>query len=319
MNVTPPRLSVIIPAHNAASVLGEQLEALRVQEGADPFEVLVCDNNSTDSTAQLALDEARSLDLRVVDASGPASASHARNRGAVAAAGEILLFCDADDLVDPHWVVELSAPLSRGADVLVAGALHHQRFNDADVLRAYDIGPDPDRASVPEESSTPPPYAGYLPTVPGNGFAVRRDRYLALHGMDHSYPGGAEETDFAWCAQLAGVRVVVRPRAVVHYRLKDAPRPLFRQQRIQNFARILLWTRYRERGMSGPSTAYSLGEVARHLPGLLRRQSRADRLRTARILGGNVGALQGILAFRILRRSPTPRTEEIAPTEAPGR
>ena len=137
--------------------------------------------------------------------------------------------------------------------------------------------------------------------------------------MDHSYPGGAEETDFAWRAQLAGVRVVVRPRAVVHYRLKDAPRPLFRQQRIQNFARVLLWTRYRERGMSGPSTAYSLGEVARHLPGLLRRQSRADRLRTARILGGNVGAWQGILAFRILRRSPTPRTEEIAPTEAPGR
>ena len=166
MNVTPPRLSVIIPAHNAASVLGEQLEALRVQEGADPFEVLVCDNNSTDSTAQLALDEARSLDLRVVDASGPASASHARNRGAVAAAGEILLFCDADDLVDPHWVVELSAPLSRGADVLVAGALHHQRFNDADVLRAYDIGPDPDRASVPEESSTPPPYADTSPRFP---------------------------------------------------------------------------------------------------------------------------------------------------------
>lgn len=319
MNHTPPRLSVIIPAHNAASVLGEQLEALRAQEEAEPFEVLVCDNNSTDGTAQFALDEARSLGLRIVDASGPASASHARNRGAAAAAGEILLFCDADDLVDPHWVLELSAPLSRGADVLVAGALHHQHFNDAEVLRAYGIGPDPDPASVAEESPEPPPYAGYLPTVPGNSFAVRRDRYLELLGMDRSYPGGAEETDFAWRAQLAGVRVVVRPRAIVHYRLKDAPRPLFRQQRIQNFARILLWTRFRDQGMTGPSTAYSLSEVARRLPGLLRRQSRADRLRTARILGGNVGALQGILTFRILRRSPTPRTAEVSPSEAPGR
>ncbi|MCT2297103.1 glycosyltransferase [Brachybacterium muris] len=319
MSETPPRLSVIIPAHNAASVLGEQLEALRAQEGAEPFEVLVSDNNSTDGTARLALDEAGSLNLRVVDASGPASASHARNRGAAAAAGEILLFCDADDLVDRLWVQELSEPLSHGADVLVAAALHHQRFNDAEVLRAYDIGPDPDPDSVTEESPEPPPYAGYLPTVPGNGFAVRRDRYLALRGMDHSYPGGAEETDFAWRAQLEGVRVVVCPRAVVHYRLKDSPRPLFRQQRIQNFARILLWARYREQGMSGPSTAYSLREVARHLPGLLRRQSRADRLRTARILGGNVGALQGILAFRVLRRSPAPRTAEAAPLEAPRR
>lgn len=307
MSGNPPRLSVIIPAHNAASVLGEQLEALREQEGAEPFEVLVCDNNSSDSTAQVALDEAESLNLRVVDASGPASASHARNRGAAASGGSILLFCDADDLVDPHWVHELSTPLLEGDDVIAAGALHHERFNDAEVLAAYGIAPDPDSASIPE-SMTPEGYAGYLPTAPGGNFAVRRDRYLALGGMDHSYPGGAEETDFAWRAQLTGTQVVTRPRAVVHYRLKHSPRALFRQQRIQHHARILLWTRYRSRGMSGPSLKYSLAQIARQAPNLLRRQDRPDRLRTARLLGGNAGALQGIITFRILRRSPAPQS-----------
>ncbi|WP_270408237.1 glycosyltransferase family 2 protein [Brachybacterium paraconglomeratum] len=307
MSGNPPRLSVIIPAHNAASVLGEQLEALREQEGAEPFEVLVCDNNSSDSTAQVALDEAESLNLRVVDASGPASASHARNRGAAASGGSILLFCDADDLVDPHWVHELSTPLLEGDDVIAAGALHHERFNDAEVLAAYGIAPDPDSAYIPE-SMTPEGYAGYLPTAPGGNFAVRRDRYLALGGMDHSYPGGAEETDFAWRAQLTGTQVVTRPRAVVHYRLKHSPRALFRQQRIQHHARILLWTRYRSRGMTGPSLKYSLTQIARQAPNLLRRQDRPDRLRTARLLGGNVGALQGIITFRILRRSPAPQS-----------
>ncbi|MCT1909553.1 MULTISPECIES: glycosyltransferase family 2 protein [Brachybacterium] len=318
MSVTPPRLSVIIPAHNAASVLGEQLEALRVQEGADPFEVLVCDNNSTDGTAQLALDEAGSLDLRVVDASGPARASHARNRGASAARGAVLLFCDADDLVDAHWVRELSAPLLDGADVIAAGALHHERFNDTDVLAAYGITPDPDPASTPE-SKAPAGYAGYLPTAPGGNFAIRPDRYLALGGMDPSYPGGAEETDFAWRAQLTGTEVVTRPRAVVHYRLKHAPRALFRQQRIQHCARILLWTRYRSSGMTGPSLKHSIVQIAFQVPNLLRRQSRADRLRTARILGGNVGALQGILAFRILRLNPAPQSITAETLGAPAR
>ncbi|OFT56228.1 hypothetical protein HMPREF3159_09420 [Brachybacterium sp. HMSC06H03] len=314
MSVPSPRLSVIIPAHNAAGVLDEQLEALRVQQGADPFEVLVCDNNSRDGTGAFAAAHAGTLDLRVVDAAGPSSASHARNRGAEVARGTVLLFCDADDLVDTHWVRELSAPLLSGADVIAAGALHHERFNDTDVLAAYGIAPDPDPASTPE-SKAPAGYAGYLPTAPGGNFAIRRDRYLALGGMDPSYPGGAEETDFAWRAQLTGTAVVTRPRAVVHYRLKRTPRALFRQQRIQHYARILLWTRYRTSDMTGPSLKYSLIQIARQVPNLLRRQSRADRLRTAQILGGNVGALQGILAFRILRHDPAPQSITAKTTE----
>lgn len=318
MSETPPRLSVIIPAHNAANVLGEQLEALRAQEGAEHFEVLVCDNNSSDGTSAVANAHAGTLDLRVVDAAGPSSASHARNWGAAAARGSVLLFCDADDLVDAHWVRELSAPLLAGADVISAGALHHERFNDTDVLAAYSIAPDPDPASTPE-FLTPEGYAGYLPTAPGGNFAIRRDRYLALDGMDPSYPGGAEETDFAWRAQLSGTEVVTRPRAVVHYRLKHAPRALFRQQRIQHYARILLWTRYRPSSMTGPSLKYSLIQIARQVPNLLRRQSRADRLRTAQILGGNVGALQGILAFRILHRNPAPQSITVTTSEVSAR
>lgn len=318
MSAIPPRLSVIIPAHNAAGVLSEQLEALRAQEGTEPFEVLVCDNNSSDDTAAVAAALTGALDLRVVDAAGPPSASHARNRGAAAARGTVLLFCDADDLVDPHWVRELSTPLLGGDDVIASGALHHERFNDAEVLAAYNIGPDPDPASTPEVM-TPAGYAGYLPTAPGGNFAVRRDRYLALGGMDPSYPGGAEETDFAWRAQLSGTEVVTRPRAVVHYRLKHSPRALFRQQRIQHHARILLWTRYRSRGMTGPSLKFSLTQIVRQAPNLLRRQDRAERLRTARILGGNAGALQGIIIFRILRLSPAPRSITATTSEGSAR
>ena len=79
--------------------------------------------------------------------------------------------------------------------------------------------------------------------------------------MDPSYPGGAEETDFAWRAQQAGIRVVSVPQAVVHYRLKSEPRSLFRQQRIQQRGRIYPWTRYRDSPMQGPSLKGSALEV----------------------------------------------------------
>lgn len=300
-----PLTSVIIPVHNGASCIGAQLDALSHQVDAPPFEVIVCDNNSTDATAEAALQYTDRLDLRIVDADGPGSASHARNCGSVAASGDVLLFTDADDLVDRHWVRTLDQAVRSSPGLLVAGALHHEEVNDPDVLHAYDIPPDPG----PYEGTLTVPavgvYGGYLPSVAGGNFGLSRRDYLDVMGMDPAFPGGSEETDFTWRAAEQGMRIVSAPGAVVHYRLKDRPRPLFRQQRIQNQARVMLWMLYRHRGMTGPSVRYSLTEVARSSVRLLRRRSRAETLHAARSLGGNVGALQGIVLYRVLRRIPS--------------
>lgn len=298
----PPTVSVIIPACDVADVIGEQLDALRAQVDAPVFEIVVCDNNSTDSTSRVARELAGGLDLRVIDAAGPRSASYARNRGAEAARSEVLLFCDADDLVGDLWVSALSSPLMDRDDILTAGALHHERFNSAAVLDAYGIGPDP--AGPPGGTTINRPFAGYLPTVAGGNFGIRRARYLALGGMDASYPGGSEETDFAWRAQQAGAEVISVPAAVIHYRLRSTAAAIRRQQRTQQFARVLLWTRYRDAGMTGPSIAYSLREVARSLLPSLGTKDETSTLRAHRVLGGNLGALHGILCFRMFRRRP---------------
>ena len=78
--------SVIIPVYNGAATLGEQLAALAPQTTDRPFEVLVCDNNSTDGT-RTVVDEwvGRVPGLRVVDAFARQGPSHARNRGIVEA------------------------------------------------------------------------------------------------------------------------------------------------------------------------------------------------------------------------------------------
>ena len=297
-----PLVSVVIPAHNAANAIGEQLGALRAQINAPRFEVLVCDNNSTDETSSAALGAAGDLDLKVIGAAGKGSASFARNRGAEAALGQSLLFTDADDMVGHSWVSALSEPLLSHSDAITVGKLQHERFNSKAVLYAYDIGPDSTKLADP--SSPAPLFAGYLPTLAGSNFGIRREHYLALGGMDASYPGGSEETDFGWRAQEAGAEVLIVPSAIVEYRLRSSATAIRRQQRIQQYARVLLWVRYGKSGMTGPSAAYSLREVLRTAAPSLFARDEKKKLRANRVLGGNIGALQGILHFRILRQRP---------------
>ncbi|HEX2804591.1 MAG TPA: glycosyltransferase family 2 protein, partial [Kineosporiaceae bacterium] len=99
-----PRLSVVIACLNAQDVLGVQLAALAGQECPVPWELLLCDNGSTDGTVALAESWADRLPLRVIDASGVRGSGPARNAGAEAARGEWLGFCDADDEVGSGWL-----------------------------------------------------------------------------------------------------------------------------------------------------------------------------------------------------------------------
>ena len=89
-------ISVIIPAYNEAEYLGATIQNIkhilsRVLPGKDDWEIIVCDNNSTDNTALLA----GKLNVNVVSESKNQIA-RARNTGANAAKGDWMLFVDAD-------------------------------------------------------------------------------------------------------------------------------------------------------------------------------------------------------------------------------
>jgi glycosyltransferase involved in cell wall biosynthesis len=92
----PDVISFIIPAHDEERLLGRTLRALDAAArplGA-PFEVIVVDDASTDRTAAIA----REHGARVVRVSHRQIAA-TRNAGARAAAGDLLVFVDADTVV----------------------------------------------------------------------------------------------------------------------------------------------------------------------------------------------------------------------------
>ncbi len=94
-----PIVSVIIPCHNYAHLLGETLESVRAQTLPE-WECLVVDDGSSDGTAELVASfRARDERFVLVEREN-AGVSAARNAGIARARGEFLQFLDADDLIE---------------------------------------------------------------------------------------------------------------------------------------------------------------------------------------------------------------------------
>ncbi|MBI4803356.1 MAG: glycosyltransferase [Elusimicrobia bacterium] len=108
------KLSIVIPAYNEEKLLGACLEsvaaAFRSLGACSPArEVLVCDNNSTDSTARIAASSGAKVVFEPVNQIG-----RARNAGAAAASGDWLLFMDADSTLQTGTLKQLLAAIESG-------------------------------------------------------------------------------------------------------------------------------------------------------------------------------------------------------------
>ena len=108
------KLSIVVPAFNEERLLAATLESIKaaaqVFDDSGGWELIVCDNNSTDRTAQIA----RAAGARVVFEPHN-QISRARNRGAAGAAGEWLVFVDADSSPSPALFGDLRAATESGS------------------------------------------------------------------------------------------------------------------------------------------------------------------------------------------------------------
>lgn len=111
------KISVIIPAFNEEKLIGASLRSVKAALPAFTSlgwktEVVVCDNNSTDRTA----DVARAAGAIVV--SEPINQiSRARNTGAAAATGDWLIFVDADSYPTAELFADVAAEIQGGRTV----------------------------------------------------------------------------------------------------------------------------------------------------------------------------------------------------------
>jgi GT2 family glycosyltransferase len=96
-----PRVSVIIPAHEAAGYIEDTLRSVVAQTVGD-WEAVVVDDASADGTAQAA--EGIDPRIRVVRSEVNLGPAGARNRALEEATGELVALLDADDAWEPEYL-----------------------------------------------------------------------------------------------------------------------------------------------------------------------------------------------------------------------
>src|SRR2546426_7700934 len=115
-------ISVIMSTRNRARYLPDALSTLAAQQCDVPFEVIVIDNGSTDSTPAIVEAWCRS-NQRFRTAREPrAGLSRGKNAGIRLARAPLLLFIDDDMGVDAHWIEAYRDLFARRRDVpMLAG------------------------------------------------------------------------------------------------------------------------------------------------------------------------------------------------------
>jgi glycosyltransferase involved in cell wall biosynthesis len=193
------RVSVVVPARNAAATIGRTLASLAVQDLDGRFEVIVVDDGSDDDTLAIARNAPGPV---TVIATGGSSAADARNRGVEQASAPVIAFTDADCFPARDWLAKAVEALD-GAD-LVQGR----------------VMPDPDATLGPfDRTIWVESERGFYETA---NLIVRRDLFERVGGFEDWLDTGgekllAEDVWFGWRAVRAGARTGFAPEAVVHH------------------------------------------------------------------------------------------------------
>jgi glycosyltransferase involved in cell wall biosynthesis len=112
--VSQVKISIVVPAYNEERLLAGSLTQMRAAaavftaRGWD-YELIVCDNNSTDRTAEIAQAAGASVVFEPVN-----QIARARNRGAAAATGDWLIFVDADSHPGPELFADVAGQVQSG-------------------------------------------------------------------------------------------------------------------------------------------------------------------------------------------------------------
>lgn len=207
-----PAVSVIVPVRDGAGALPALLASLAAQTlSAERFEVIVIDNASRDDTAGVA----RRAGAVVVSEPVP-NRSLARNRGVLAATGDLYAFTDADCVADPTWLDALLR--CAGEAPLMAGPVRVTTGDPPNAVERFEV-----HWRFAQEYWV---NEGWAVTA---NLCVRRDAFERVRGFDPAYRYYAEDADFCIRSKRAGLRLGFCPDAAVTHEGESRLGPMLRR------------------------------------------------------------------------------------------
>jgi GT2 family glycosyltransferase len=217
--------TVVIPTHNRQVSLRRALEGLSAQTApAGSFEVIVVADGCDDGTESFVGAQSTPYRLRLIELDGRGAAT-ARNRGAEAADGHLLIFFDDDVEPSPQLVQEhLSAHAQRRRSLVIGccpPVIRGTSLIHVELRRWW-------QAHILSMRRTDHRYT-YRDMHAGN-FSIPRDLFLEIRGFDEAFPGcGGEDYEFGARLIASGVEFSFSNSALgLHHEESDLYRSLRR-------------------------------------------------------------------------------------------
>jgi glycosyltransferase involved in cell wall biosynthesis len=203
-----PRVSIVVPAYEAADTIAETLSSLMAQTYAN-LEVIIVDDGSSDPGVEIAREAARNSSgrMRYVRQANAGQAA-ALNNGWRQAVGAYLGYLSADDVLYPEAVTSLVDYLQRNPSILAVYPDYDLIDLDSRIIRRV-RAPDYDARQMVEQSVC----------QPGPGVLFRKEGFAQTGGWNCDF---SQTPDFEFWLRLGRYGPMARlPRALAAFRIHD--------------------------------------------------------------------------------------------------
>ena len=239
--MTPPAASVLVPVLNEVAHIRGCVAAMRAQELAEDYELLLLDGGSTDGTREL-LDELAGTDdrIRVLDNPGR-TVPHALNIGLREARGNVIVRMDAHTLYPPNYLADGLERLRRGDVVWVSGPQlpHGVDAGTRRIALALSTRLGTGGAAYRHDAAGESDAASGFTGLFDRGFVER------LGGWDEAWAAN-QDAELAARVRKAGGRIVLLPALAAQYVPRGSLRALARQYRRYGIYRAKTCVRHPE-------------------------------------------------------------------------
>jgi cellulose synthase/poly-beta-1,6-N-acetylglucosamine synthase-like glycosyltransferase len=220
-----PLMSFIVPAYNEERNIAAKIEnTLSLDYRADKIEVLVMSNGSTDRTNEIV---SSFTDPRVKLIALPQPGKmEALNEGARRASGEVLVFTDADFLLDPHTLREMARKFADREVGGVCGARNTSIVREGDATgEGEGMYAKWDKWQKVRESRI-----GSVFAADGLLYAIRRELYIPI-----TDPAQSDDMAISMRVVVQGYRLLYEPKATAYEKAVVHAKEEFRRKiRITN-------------------------------------------------------------------------------------
>lgn len=203
-----PTATMIIAVHNEEAVIQQKIENALSLEHTGQFQVIIASDGSNDRTVDIAGGFGSQVQVLELERGGKAFALNAAAR---AATGEVLVFTDANVLLDPEALSHLIKPFS---DPEVGGVCGNKKFRIRSGADTTELGENLyvryDQWQKKLESEI-----GSVFAADGMLYAVRRSLFVPI-----ADPAQADDIAISTRVVLQGSRLIYEPRAIAW---EDAP------------------------------------------------------------------------------------------------